>query len=61
MKVKLITQYAGPRGNCGPGCVIDVPSDEADALISGGFAERAEKAKPKDDAPSKGGKKAKGK
>lgn len=40
MKVKLKTVYAGPRGNCGPGAVIDLPDKEAQGLIDGEYAEK---------------------
>lgn len=46
MKVKLKTVYAGPRGNCGPGSVIDLPADEAKGLIDGDYAEKVEKPRP---------------
>lgn len=39
MRVKLRTMYSGPRGNCGAGCVIDLPDNEAQGLIDGGYAE----------------------
>ena len=39
MQVKMRTGYASPAGTCGPGQVIDVPDEEAEALINGGYAE----------------------
>ena len=42
MKVKLLSQYCGPRGSFAPGHVIDVPVEEAGPLIEGGYAEDAE-------------------
>lgn len=49
MKIKMKTLQAGPNGVRQPGKVYDVPAAEADALISGGFAEKVkivEKAEP---------------
>lgn len=51
MKVKLKTIYAGPRGNCGAGCVIELPDDEAKDLIANGYAEKYIP-KPKTPKPS---------
>jgi len=42
MKVRLKTLMAGPEGVFLPGSVIEVSSEEARALIAGGFAEPAE-------------------
>jgi hypothetical protein len=38
MKIRLITRYAGPQGNWGPGQVADFPKADAEALIAGGYA-----------------------
>ena len=38
MKIRLKTIMAGPGGSAGPGDVVDVPDDEASALIEGGYA-----------------------
>ena len=43
MKVRLKTLMAGPDGVFPPGSVIDPPNDEAEALISAGYAERLER------------------
>jgi len=58
VEVKLKTIYAGPRGNCGPGCVIELPDDEAKGLVDGGYAEyaKAPPAKAAKKAPAKKGK-----
>ena len=42
MKLRLKTLMAGPDGVFPPGSVIDPPDDEAEALISAGYAERLE-------------------
>ena len=42
MKIRLITLMAGPEGVFPPGSVIDPPREEAEALISAGYAERLE-------------------
>jgi protein-S-isoprenylcysteine O-methyltransferase Ste14 len=42
MKVRLKTLMAGPEGVFLPGSVIEVPPEEANALIAGGFAEQVE-------------------
>ena len=39
MLVRMRTTYAGNRGTCTPGNTIDVPDDEARALIEGRYAE----------------------
>jgi len=41
MKVRMLTTYAGPKGNFKPGDVVDVENDEAKALIEGRHAEHA--------------------
>jgi len=38
MKIKLGTVYAGPLGCFQPGAVVEMPTDEALALLSGGYA-----------------------
>jgi hypothetical protein len=38
MKIRLITRYAGPQGNWGPGQVADFPKADAEALIADGYA-----------------------
>ena len=43
MKVRLKTLMAGPEGVFQPGSVVDLESDHAEALISGGYAERMER------------------
>ena len=54
MKIQLKAQYVGPRGVFPPGMIIDVPEDEARALVSGGYAfEVADKpAKPAPAVPA---------
>lgn len=42
MLVRLRAMYASPRGCFGPGTVIDLPSGEAEAIIAGGYGDRAE-------------------
>jgi len=44
MRVRMRTIYAGPRGNAGPGQLIDLPAAECEKLIQGRFAERVESA-----------------
>ncbi len=39
MKIRLKTLMAGPDGVFQPGSVIDRPNEEAEALISAGYAE----------------------
>ena len=46
MVVRMRTRYAGPRGNAGPGETIDIPRTEAQALIDGRYAVRADGEKP---------------
>jgi hypothetical protein len=43
MKVRLKTLMVGPEGVFTPGSVIDPPREEAEALISAGYAERLER------------------
>ena len=43
MKVRLKTVMAGPEGVFQPGSVIDLETDEAEALIAKGRAERLER------------------
>ena len=38
MKIKLLAQYAGPRGVFNPGDVLDLPDVEAQALVQGRYA-----------------------
>jgi len=40
MRVRLKTLMAGPEGVFPAGSVANVPREEAEALIAGGFAER---------------------
>ena len=48
MQVILKATYAGPRGTAGPGSKMELPDDEAKALIDGGYAEEVKPApKPK--------------
>ncbi len=47
MKIRLKTLMAGPEGVFPPGSVIEVSSEEARALIAGGYAEPV----PNPDAP----------
>jgi hypothetical protein len=42
MKVRLKTLMAGPEGVFSPGAVIDAGTEEAEALIAGGYAERVD-------------------
>lgn len=35
-------RYAGPRGNAGPGGIVDVSEAEAKALEEGGYADRVD-------------------
>ncbi len=48
MKVRLKTTMAGPEGAFPPGSVIEASPEEAEMLITGGFAEpvEAEPVKP---------------
>lgn len=39
MKIRLRTQYAGPRGTYAAGAVVDFDQAEAHALIQGGFGD----------------------
>ena len=50
MKIRLKTIMAGPGGSAGPGDVVDVPDDEASALIEGGYATAVDEPTP---APKK--------
>lgn len=38
MKVKLITLMAGPEGTFSPGAVLNLESEKAIALVTGGYA-----------------------
>jgi len=38
-KIRMRSLYASPRGVCQPGQVIELPVDEAKALVDGGYAE----------------------
>ena len=40
MKIKLRTEYAGPKANYAAGQVVEFPDADAHLLITGGFAER---------------------
>lgn len=46
MKVKLRTIYAGPQGNGQPGDTLDLPVEDADALVKGRYAEYVVTAPP---------------
>jgi len=39
MKIKLLKDAIGPRGNCGAGCIVDFPNEVARDLIDAGKAE----------------------
>lgn len=39
MKLRMLSQYAGPHGSFKPGDVADFDKDEAKQLIDGGYAE----------------------
>ena len=39
MKVRMLSAYAGPRGNHAIGSIADFDKDEAKALIAGKYAE----------------------
>jgi hypothetical protein len=41
MLITMRTTYAGPRGNGRPGDVLNLPDEEAQQLIDGGYAFRA--------------------
>jgi hypothetical protein len=43
MRVRLKTLMAGPQGVFQPGSVIDLRADEAEALVSAGYAEPLER------------------
>jgi hypothetical protein len=43
MKVRLKTLMAGPDGVFGPGSVVDLDIDQAEALVTAGYAERLER------------------
>jgi len=43
MRVRLKTLMAGPQGVFQPGSVIDLDIDEAEALVSAGYAEPLER------------------
>jgi hypothetical protein len=43
MRVRLKTMMAGPEGVFQPGSVIDLEVDEAEALVSAGYAELLER------------------
>lgn len=47
MKIKLRSQYAGPKGTHAPDAIVDFDKVEAYRLIEGGFAEQvAEEVQP---------------
>ena len=37
MKVKMRTNYAGPKGSCRPGHIIDLPEKEARQIVDGNY------------------------
>jgi hypothetical protein len=43
MKVRLKTLMAGPDGVFGPGSVVDIDIDQAEVLVSAGYAECLER------------------
>lgn len=43
MKIKLLTRMAGPQVNAGPGEELDLPREQAQHLIAGGYAIPLEK------------------
>jgi len=43
MKVRLKTLMAGPEGVFHPGSVVHVTEDEAEAMVSAGYAERLDR------------------
>jgi hypothetical protein len=43
MKVRLKTLMAGPEGVFQPGSVVDLDAEQAEALVSSGYAERLER------------------
>lgn len=46
VKVHLLKQYAGPRGNWPAGRTIEVPASEADLLVAAGAAELIAEMRP---------------
>lgn len=46
-KVRMNTLYAGPNGTCHPGACIDLPANEAAALVAGRYADLADPAAEK--------------
>ena len=42
MKVRMLTNLAGPKFSCPPGNVVDVPNKMGGDLIKGGFAEKVD-------------------
>ncbi|MFM2345357.1 MAG: hypothetical protein RL654_110 [Pseudomonadota bacterium] len=53
MKIRLKTIMAGPGGSAGPGDVVDVPDDEAAALIEGGYASAVDEPTPAGKKPAR--------
>jgi len=56
MKIKLLKDATGPRGNCGAGCIVDFPDDVAHDLIAAHKAEAVnfyDAVKPIDEALSR--------
>lgn len=43
MKIRMLTLAAGPDGVLQPGQEVDLPGEQARALIEGGYAEAVEK------------------
>jgi hypothetical protein len=41
--IRMVTTYAGPNGTCTPGSTVYVDDEEANDLVSGGYAEYVEK------------------
>lgn len=53
-RVKMITRYSGPAGNCEPNGEIEVAPKDAEQLVAGGYATYvgAEPAKQEEDPPA---------
>ena len=44
MKVRMRTLMAGPQGVFPPGSIVELDADDAEVLVSAGYAERLERA-----------------
>ena len=51
MRIRMRTRLAGPSGPVGPGQEVDLPDDQAQALIERGFAVAIEAPPPRTEAP----------